>query len=118
MIFAFDEGGSLQVLADADQARRDYEGIDVEAGVVNFYDERGTPLVPVFSVPNRHGRFLGLFFWSASGVFDLVPESAAIGDSFALALVETVSLEPNSRFGTLDQLKDALREQGVKVDYP
>ena len=86
--------------------------------MVSFYDEHGTPLAPVFSVPNRHGRFLGLFPWSASGVFDLVPEPASTGDSFALALFEAVSLDPNPWFGSIDQLKDTLRERGVKVDYP
>lgn len=118
MIFAFNEDGTLEILGGADDARRDYEGIDVEARMVTFYDEHGTPLAPVFSVPNRHGRFLGLFPWSASGVFDLVPEPASTGDSFALALFEAVSLEPNPSFGTIDQLKDTLRERGVKVDYP
>jgi hypothetical protein len=118
MIFAFEEEGTLEILADADDARRDYEGIDVEAGVVNFYDERGTPLEARFSVPNRRGRFLGLFPWAESGVFDLVPAPASTGDSFALALFETVTLNPNRWFATMDQLKDTLRERGVKVDYP
>ena len=118
MIFAFVDDGTLEILADADQARRDYEGIDVEAGIVNFYDERGTPLVARFSVPNRRGRFLGLFPWVESGVFDLVPAPGGTADPFALALFEAVSLGPNGWFGSLDQLKDTLRERGVKVDYP
>jgi hypothetical protein len=117
MIFAFNEDGTLEILADADQARRDYEGVDVEAGIVNFYDERGTPLEARFSVPNRRGRFLGLFPWVESGVFDLVPAAGSMADAFALALFEAVSLEPNSWFATLDHLKDTLRERGVKVDY-
>ena len=118
MIFAFVEDGTLQILADVDQARRDHEGIDVEAGAVNFYDERGTPLVARFSVPNRRGRFLGLFPWMESGVFDLVAAPGSTADPFALALFEAVSLEPNAWFGSLESLKDTLRERGVKVDYP
>lgn len=118
MIFAFNEEGTLEILEGADDARRDYEGIDVEAGMVTFYDEHGTPLAPVFSVPNRHGRILGLFPWSASGVFDLVPEPAGTGDSFALALFEAGSLKPNRWFSTIDRLKNTLRERRVKVDYP
>ncbi len=118
MIFAFNEEGTLEILAGAAEARRDYEGIDVEAGMVTFYDEHGASLAPVFSVANRHGHFLGLFPWSASGVFDLVPKLPGTGDSFALALFEAGSLKPNRWFSTIDQLKNTLRERGVKVDYP
>jgi hypothetical protein len=118
MIFAFNEEGTLDIIENADDARRTYEGIDVEAGMVSFYDEHGIPLAPRFSVPNRRGRFLGLFPWVESGVFDLVPEPAGTGDSFALALFEAVSLNPNRWYGSISGLKDTLRERGVTVDYP
>ena len=53
-----------------------------------------------------------------SGVFDLVAAPGSTADPFALALFEAVSLEPNAWFGSLESLKDTLRERGVKVDYP
>ena len=38
MVFAFLEDGTLVVHATAAAAIREYEGIDVESGVVRFYD--------------------------------------------------------------------------------
>lgn len=117
MIFAFIEDGTLDVVSDADEARREYEGVDVESGVIRFYDERGTPLSPRFTVPNRRGRFLGLFPWVSSGVYDLAPDPDTPCDSFALALRETVALAPNRWFASLDELRDTLRARGVPVDH-
>lgn len=47
MLFVFVEDGTLEVVADLDEARRRYEPIDVESRVFIFYDERGRPLEPV-----------------------------------------------------------------------
>ncbi len=41
MIFAFVEDGNLEIVADAAEARRKYEGVDVENEVVRFFDEQG-----------------------------------------------------------------------------
>jgi hypothetical protein len=57
VVFAFVEDGTLSVYETATDAIRQYEGIDVEDGVVHFYDEKGTYLEPRFSTPNKRGRF-------------------------------------------------------------
>ena len=112
MIFAFLEDGTLELVADAAEARREYEGVDVEAGVVQFYDDQGAALQPRFSVPNRSGRTLGLIPWVESGVYELVPAADPGIDSFALALAEAVSLSPNPWFSSLEALRAHVRTRG------
>ena len=115
MVFAFLEDGTLVVHATPSDATREYEGIDVESGVVRFYDETGTFLEPRFTTPNRQGKTLGLIPWVESGTYELVPNPSAEADSFALALHETSVLEPNPWFGSLDELKTTLAARGVVV---
>ena len=117
MIFAFGEDGGLTVYASAEDATRDWEGIDVESGAVHFYDQSGTYLEPRFTTPNRSGKWLGLFRWVESGSYELVPNPRTSEDPFALALSEARYLSPNKWFGTLEQLKATLSAQGVSVDY-
>ena len=116
MVFAFVEDGTLQIYANTTDASRDFEGIDVESGVVHFYDERGVYLEPKFVVPNRSGRWLGLFRWVVSGKYELVANPCAKEDPFALALFEAHTLEPNPWFATLDELKATLSARGVDVE--
>jgi hypothetical protein len=115
MVFAFLEDGTLVVHESVVDASRQYEGIDVESGVVRFYDESGTFLEPRFTTPNRAGRTLGLFRWVVSGTYELVANPAAGEDPFALALHETSVLEPNRWYASLDDLKATLAARGVAV---
>ena len=115
MVFAFLEDGTLVVHATPSEATREYEGIDVESGVVRFYDESGIYLEPRFTTPNRMGKMLGLIPWVESGSYELVPNPSADADSFALALHETGALEPNPWFASLDELKATLAARGVVV---
>ena len=115
MVFAFLEDGTLEVHAAAADAVRQYEGIDVESGVVRFYDESGVYLEPRFTTPNRSGKTLGLIPWVESGSYELVPNPSAPHDSIALALHETSILQPNPFFANLDDLKAALAARGVVV---
>ena len=78
MIFAFPDDGTLWILEGEADAQRQFEGIDVESGVVHFYDESGTYLEPRFSVPNRTGKWLGILSWVESGAFHLVPNPSAV----------------------------------------
>ena len=118
MIFAFLDDGTLWILEGEADAQGQFEGIDVESGVVHFYDESGTYLEPRFSVPNRTGKWLGILSWVESGAFHLVPNPSAEHDSFALALYETAILLPNRRFSSLEELKAALSKRGVEVELP
>lgn len=115
MVFAFLEDGTLEVHATPLAATRQYEGIDVESGVVRFYDESGTYLEPRFTTPNRQGKTLGLIPWVVSGTYELEPNPSAEADPFALALHETSVLEPNPWFASLDELKVRLAARGVVV---
>lgn len=118
MVFAFEEGGTLVIHKTVEDATRAYEGIDVESGIIKFYREDGTYLWPVFSLPNRSGRFLGIFRWVKSGVYRLEPDSGESDDSIGVALHEAVVMEPNRWFQKIEQIKDALRQPGVRVDGP
>jgi hypothetical protein len=117
MIFAFVEDGTLELIDSAAEAQRQYEGIDVEGGIVRFYDETGMYLEPIFKTPNRTGKILGVLGWVASGTYDLVSNPSADQNSFALALFETVTLAPNRWFSSIEHLKSELSIQGVQVEF-
>jgi hypothetical protein len=117
MIFAFLDGGTLEIHEDLASAQREHEGIHVEEGVVHFYNELGVYLEPKFIVPNRRGKLFGLIDWTSSGVFHLVPNAKAQQDSFALALHKTCLLAPNRWFDSLEQLKSELSAKGVVVAF-
>lgn len=105
MIFVFIEDGTLDVIKDIAEARKNYEGIDVESGVYTFYDAQGVYLRPHFTVPNKHGKCLWVISWVTSGVFELVPAPDAKEDPIAVALAETRVLNPNPFFKTLDEVR-------------
>ena len=80
MIFAFIEDGSLAIKRDLSEVRRDFEAIDVENLVVEFYDEKGLPLEPVFTKPNRRRKILGFLVSLEQGEFELRPSQDATWD--------------------------------------
>ena len=105
MIFAFVEDGSLQIKRDLREVRRDFEAVDVENLVVTFYDDQGQPLVPVFTRPNRRRKFLGILVSLEQGEFELQPTRDPTWDPIEVALDETVSLEPNPFFSSIEQIR-------------
>jgi len=113
MLYAFLEDGMLEIVEDVAEARRRYEGIDVESDVVQFFDENGRRLKPHFTVPNRSGKYFGIIRWVESGVYDLVPDPDPAADSIEIALLETSLMEPNRWFASLEAVKAALREKGL-----
>lgn len=116
MIFVFIEDGTLDVVEDLSEAQRCYEGVDVESGVYDFYNDQGVYLEPRFIVPNRYGKFLWLFDWSTSGVFELIPRPEELEKPIWLALSETNILNPNTFFKTMDDVKAYFIAKGVAVD--
>jgi len=116
-VLAFEDDGTLSVYATFEQAQIAYEGVDVESGVVKFYRRDGTFLEPVFTSPNRRGKFLGLFPWVTSGFYKLVPNPTTAEDPFALALFETSRLNANPWFSSVEALKLALAQEGVDVEW-
>lgn len=110
MIFVFIDDGTLEVIASPEEARQRYEGIDVEGGALEFFDEDGTRLEPRFTRPNRSGRFLGILGWVESGLFELVRAPGSEEDIFT-RLSETVRLEPNQWFDDLNEIRQFLKNR-------
>lgn len=106
MIFVFIEDGTLDVINSLEDALREYEGIDVESGVFEFYDENGTYLKPVFSVPNKYESHLfGVIKSVESGVYGLVPAPGECEESFENMLDDVQFLNKNRFFGSLEEIK-------------
>lgn len=104
MIIAVIEDGTIEVVEDLAEARRNYEPIDVESDVIVFYDEDGTWLKPVFTRPNKKQLF-GLVL--EQGEYELRREIELDPgvDPFDAAIAETVAMEPNRFFSTLSELR-------------
>lgn len=116
MIYAFLEDGTLSLYATEDDAVRDFEGVDVAAGVVEFFDAAGRRLEPQFSAPNRRGKLFGLIPWSESGVYRLTKDSSQRDAAFSDALREAVALDPNPWYRSLEELRAALAARGFDLD--
>ena len=103
MLFAYNDDGRLEVIADEDEARRSFEATDVEAGVIRFFDSRGEPLTPRF--PQRSPRkFLGMSFSSDPGPFELAPPADG-GETLIDALGPAVVLMKNRWFTDIDAVR-------------
>jgi hypothetical protein len=105
MIFAFVEDGSLEIKRDLSEVRRDFEAVDVENLVVEFYDEDGRPLQPVFTRPNRRRKVLGFLVSLEQGEFELRTTQDATWDPIEVKLNQTVALEPNPFFNSLEDIR-------------
>ena len=116
MILAFIEDGTLALYENEAAATRAHEQVDVESGSIVFYSDDGTPLAAHAATPAERGRWLGLFPWVSSGAYQLKPAAQGVADPLSLALHETVTLDPNPWFASLDDLKRALRQRGVIAD--
>jgi hypothetical protein len=110
MIFVFVEDGTLEIVDGIEQARQNYEGIDVESGVFQFYNDKGIYLKPRFIKPNKTRRFFWIFKTIESGIFELVPDPNTDEDDIWTCISETVALEPNSRFKTIEEVKLYLKD--------
>jgi hypothetical protein len=108
MIFVFLDDSTLDVIANLEEAQRNYEGIDVEEGVYQFFDETGCYLEPQFTEPNKTGRFLGIISWVESGQFVLVSNTETDED-INLYLAETSEINPNPYFSSLEEVYQFLQ---------
>jgi hypothetical protein len=116
MIFVFIGDGTLDVIENIETAQRNYEAIDVESGAYVFYDSEGNYLEPELSVPNKSGKFLGLFQWYQSGVFQLRLNPEKHVDPFWVNLSKTSHINANKWFKSLDEVKLYLQNKGVHVE--
>lgn len=88
LVFAFaKDDRTLHAFRDEAAATSCAEGIDVEDGVRFFFAQDGAALAPVFTSPNKRGRFTvssGAYVlrrshgWSSPRLIDLLPEVAAV----------------------------------------
>ena len=121
MVLVFSDDCCVRIAESEAHVIRDCEGVDVQSGAWWFYDEAGRPLVPVFDVPVKETRALGVFRMVDSGKYHLEPGDSShplYVDPLWLSLMEAVELEPNPHFATLEHLKATLRSRGVQVDPP
>lgn len=99
LIFALaKDEGTLMVFDNEESAVAYCEGIDVEEGGWQFWDEDGVSLTAEFLTPNyRSGRTVG------NGTYRLLPDSRLPSLASALALVS--HLESNPYFATLAEVE-------------
>ena len=108
MIFALDETNALYVFNSEAELQREFEGVDVEAGVYRFFDGSGKPLVAEFVISNRSGKIFGPVGLVQSGTYRLFPASD-ISIPHLSHILNTVSgIEPNRYFSDLQAVRNVL----------
>ncbi|MCB1279669.1 hypothetical protein [Prosthecobacter sp.] len=115
-LFVFREDGVLQLCETLEDARREFEGVDVEARVFEFYDFSGCPVKPVFLQLNEHSSFLGLIHTVSSAVFEFRRDPDLETDPIDVAVLETAILEKNDRFEGLIQVRKHLENRGCSME--
>lgn len=109
MIFVVEtEEHSLRVFLSEAEAVAHCEGLDVEAGVWLFWDDRGEPLEPHFSVPNQRGLFAvrnGTY-----SVVSAVPNHHAI---LSEVLDEVLHFESPAPFNSAEGVRRYLESRSV-----
>ena len=111
-LFVFLNDTTLEICESLADARREYEGIDVESGVYSFFDFSGVALKPIFTIPNDHSKFLGLIPSCSSGVFEFECDSTSPHHDIASALSNAEHLTQNPIFDTLDEVCQHLERRG------
>jgi hypothetical protein len=102
MLFAYNDDGTLEVVADEAEARGKFQSADVESGAIRLFDASGKALTPVF--PERSQRkFLGMRLKDDPGPFDLVPSPG--GEGLQEAFAPSVVLMPNRWFTNLEEVR-------------
>jgi hypothetical protein len=104
MIFAVStEERTLVAFDDEAAAVAACEGLDVEAAEWLFWDDRGNPLEPLFSVPNKRG-----WFSVQNGVYSLAPAKAAHHAGLFEALEEILNFESPPPFNCAEGVRGYL----------
>lgn len=79
------------------------EGLDVEAADWFFWDDRGNPLEPLFSVPNKRGLFV-----VQNGVYSLVLAKPDHHANLDEALDEVLNFESPPPFNNAESVREYL----------
>ena len=105
MIFAVEtEERTLMTFLSEAEAVAYCEGLDVEAAVWLFWNDRGDPLEPKFSIPNKRSLFV-----VRNGVYSLVfagPDHHAILDE---AIDEVLTFEGPAPFNSAEGVRAYIR---------
>lgn len=105
MIFAVEtEERTLMSFVDEAAAVSYCEGLDVEAAVWLFWNDRGEPLEPHFSIPNKRG-----FFSVHNGVYSLVDSNVDHHAVLDEALDEILTFENDPPFDSAEGVRNYLR---------
>jgi len=115
-LLVFQDDTTLEICESLEVARREYEGIDVEARVYLFFDFSGVPVQPVFIIPNHHSKFLGLIPSCSSGEFEFERDLTSRPHDIALALSNAEHLTKNQLFETLDDVCHHLERRGCCME--
>jgi hypothetical protein len=101
MIFAIEtDEKALLTFATEAEAVAHCEGLDVEAAVWLFWNDRGEPLEPSFSVPNKRG-----IFTVRNGVYSLVPASPHHHGTLIEVLEDVESFEGPAPFDSVEGVR-------------
>jgi len=106
MIFVFLDDRTLDVVGEKDDLCGKYEGIDVENGVYEFFDEDLHKMVPEFLVPNMEG-FLG----TVNGTYEL-RVSIVERDRFLSRLATLAFVNPNPWFKNIEEIRRFAEKKG------
>jgi hypothetical protein len=105
MIFAVEtEERALRAFASEADAISACEGLDVEAAVWLFWSNDGTPLEPVFTVPNKRGLFT-----VKNGVYFLRPATGLHHARLSEAVDEVLNFEGPAPFTSASAVKTHLQ---------
>jgi len=114
MIFVFGEDHTLEILSSLEEAENKYDAIDVECKVYEFYDENGRYLKPKFIVPNKTVKKWFIFNRIVSGEYKLeLSEHNEFNQPLDWALGQTIEMQPNSFFKTLDAAKSYITSASI-----
>lgn len=107
MIFAVEtEERTLVAFPSEVEAIAYCEGLDVEAAVWLFWSDRGEPLEPCFSIPNKRGPFV-----VSSGRYSLVPALVNHHADLMEALDEVLNFESLPPFDSAEGVRRYLVER-------
>ena len=87
------------------------EGLDVEAADWLFWDDRGNPLEPLFSIPNMRGLFV-----VQNGVYSLVPANPDHHACLSEALDEILNFASRPPLNSAEGLRAYLVRKEVGND--
>ncbi len=109
MIFAVEtEERTLIAFPGEAEAVAFCEGLDVEAAVWLFWNDRGEPLEPEFSVPNKRGLFA-----VRNGKYTLVPASENHHAVLLEALDEVLTFESQPPFNSAEGVRSYVESHSV-----